>query len=137
LWIQYPSISEKLLNEALAWASDLATITENDISIIKHARKSLLFGNGKLWTKKDRSNSLFDTFNGHDVVDRLGCPHLTTISQLTTDHSQVKNLTKLSLPNIERCSLDETKHFVGFGRYLLHLLLFHFRSLVVIMPRSF
>jgi hypothetical protein len=32
----YPSISEKLLDEALAWASDLATITENDISIIKH-----------------------------------------------------------------------------------------------------
>jgi hypothetical protein len=43
----YPSISENLLNEALAWASDFATITENDISIIKHARKSLLFGNGK------------------------------------------------------------------------------------------
>ena len=39
----YPSISEKLLNEALAWASDLATITENDISIIKHARKSVYF----------------------------------------------------------------------------------------------
>jgi hypothetical protein len=38
----YPSISEKLLNEALAWASDLATITENDISIIKHARKSVV-----------------------------------------------------------------------------------------------
>ena len=56
----YPSISEKLLNEALAWASDLATITENDISIIKHARKSLLFGNGKLWTKNNGSNSLFD-----------------------------------------------------------------------------
>jgi hypothetical protein len=56
----YPSISENLLNEALAWASDLSTITENDISIIKHARKSLLFGNGKLWTKKDGSNSLFD-----------------------------------------------------------------------------
>jgi hypothetical protein len=27
----------------LAWASDLATITENDISIKKHARKSLDF----------------------------------------------------------------------------------------------
>jgi hypothetical protein len=34
----YPSISEKLLNEALARASDLATITENVISVIKHAR---------------------------------------------------------------------------------------------------
>jgi hypothetical protein len=49
----------------LAWASDLATITENDISIIKHARKSLLFGNGKLWTKKDGKNSLFDVTNTH------------------------------------------------------------------------
>ena len=67
----YPSISEKLLNEALAWASDLATITENDISIIKRARKSLLFGNGKLWTKKDGSNSLFDvtmgSFDGAEI----------------------------------------------------------------------
>jgi hypothetical protein len=53
----YPSISEKLLNEALAWASDLATITENDISIIKHARISLLFGNGKLWTKKTEATA--------------------------------------------------------------------------------
>jgi hypothetical protein len=34
----YPSISEKLLNEALAWASNLATISKNNISIVKHAR---------------------------------------------------------------------------------------------------
>jgi hypothetical protein len=51
----YPSISEKLLNEALAWASDLATITENDISIIKHARKSLLnFRQRQIMDKKRR-----------------------------------------------------------------------------------
>ena len=72
----YPSISEKLLNEALAWASDLATITENDISIIKLARKSLFFGNGKLWTKKDRSNSLFDvtmgSFDGAEICELVG-----------------------------------------------------------------
>ena len=72
----YPSISEKLLNEALAWASDLATITENDISIIKHARKYLLFGNGKLWTKKDGSNSLFDvtigSFDGAEICELVG-----------------------------------------------------------------
>ena len=72
----YPSISEKLLDEALAWASDLTTITENDISIIKHARKSLLFGNGKLWTKKDGSNSLFDvtmgSFDGAEICELIG-----------------------------------------------------------------
>jgi hypothetical protein len=74
----YPSISEKILNEALAWASDLATqITENDISIIKHARKSLLFGNGKLcMDKKDGSNSLFDvtmgSFDGAEICELVG-----------------------------------------------------------------
>ena len=70
----YPSISEKLLNEALAWASDLATITENDISIIKHARKSLLFSNGKLWTKKDGSNSFFTmgSFDGAEICELVG-----------------------------------------------------------------
>jgi hypothetical protein len=72
----YPSISEKLLNEALAQASDLATITENVISVIKHARKSLLFGNGKLWTKKDGSNSLFDvtigSFDGTEICELVG-----------------------------------------------------------------
>jgi hypothetical protein len=72
----YPSISQKLLNEALAWASGLATITENDISIIKRARKSLLFGNGKLWTKKDGSNSLSDvtmgSFDGAEICELVG-----------------------------------------------------------------
>ena len=37
----YPSISENLLDQALSWASNLADIWDEDISIIKHARKSL------------------------------------------------------------------------------------------------
>ena len=48
----YPSISEKLLDQALSWTSNLTTISENDILIIKHVRKSLLFNTGKPWTKK-------------------------------------------------------------------------------------
>jgi hypothetical protein len=72
----YQSISEKLLKEALTWASDLVTITENYISIIKHARNSPLLGNGKLWTKKDGSNSLFDvltgSFHGAEICDLVG-----------------------------------------------------------------
>ena len=35
----YPSISENLLDQALSWASSLADISHEDISIIKHARK--------------------------------------------------------------------------------------------------
>ena len=48
----YPSISEKLLDQALSWASNLTTLSDNDILIIKHATKSLLFNTGKPWTEK-------------------------------------------------------------------------------------
>ena len=65
----YPSISEKRLDQALSWASNLTTISDNDILIIKHARKSLLFNTGKPWTKKD-SEGLFDvTMGSHDGAE--------------------------------------------------------------------
>ncbi len=71
----YPSISENLLDQALSWASDLAIITKDEISIIKHARKSLLFNDGKPWTKKD-SNSLFDvtmgSYDGAEICELIG-----------------------------------------------------------------
>ena len=38
----YPSISEKLLNEALAWASELATITENDTKISTFRQRQIM-----------------------------------------------------------------------------------------------
>ena len=34
----YPSISEELLDKAISWASERTQITDQDISIIKHAR---------------------------------------------------------------------------------------------------
>jgi hypothetical protein len=46
-----------------SWASNLARMSKDDISIIKHARKSLLFNDGKPWLKKD-SNSLSDATIG-------------------------------------------------------------------------
>jgi hypothetical protein len=65
----YPSISEKLSDQALSWASNLTTTSDNDILIIKHARKSLLFNTGKPWTKKD-SEGLFDvTMGSHDGAE--------------------------------------------------------------------
>ena len=57
------------MDQALSWASNLTTISDNDILIIKHARKSLLFNTGKPWTKKD-SEGLFDvTMGSHDGAE--------------------------------------------------------------------
>ena len=39
----YPSITEDLLDKAIKWASNYTEITEDQLKIIKHARKSLLF----------------------------------------------------------------------------------------------
>ncbi len=47
-----PPISENLLDQALSWASNLVIIAKEEISIMKHARKSLLFNDGKPWIKK-------------------------------------------------------------------------------------
>ena len=70
-----PSISENLLDQALSWASNLASISNEDISIIKHARKSLLFSNGKPWTKNNNSN-LFDVtmgiYDGAEICELVG-----------------------------------------------------------------
>ena len=43
----YPSISEELLKRALQFASQYTTISQQDMDIILHARKSMLFGQGR------------------------------------------------------------------------------------------
>ena len=51
----YPSITEKLLNDSIKFAQTVCKIEENEIHIIKHACKSVLFYNGGTWVKKVKS----------------------------------------------------------------------------------
>ena len=48
----YPSISEKLLTNALNFAKEITNINREPIQIMYHARKSLLFCNEKSWMKR-------------------------------------------------------------------------------------
>ena len=69
----YPSITEKLLTDAINFANDYANINDEAISIIMHARKSL-FCDGDLWVKK--SGAEFDVttglFDGAEVCELVG-----------------------------------------------------------------
>ena len=65
----YPSITEDLLNKAISWASNQITITDQQIKIIKHARKSLLFNEGKPWVKKETNGTFDVTMGSYDGVD--------------------------------------------------------------------
>ena len=48
----YPSISKQLLLESFEYAKQIVKIEENEISIIMHARKSLLYNDSQPWTKR-------------------------------------------------------------------------------------
>ena len=70
----YPSISERLLSDALNFAKQHIDIPSREIEIIQHARKSLLFQEGDVWIKKN--GSLFDvtmgSYDGAEVCDLIG-----------------------------------------------------------------
>ena len=45
----YPSIFLTLFNNAIQYAWEITEITNHDISVIKHSRKTLLFSNNQPW----------------------------------------------------------------------------------------
>ena len=71
----YPSISEKLLRNALSYASQFVDIPKDHIEIIMHSRKSLLFKNEHPWVKKNKDN-MFDVtmgcWDGAEVCELTG-----------------------------------------------------------------
>ena len=68
-------VSEVELKLSISWAKTLTDNTEQHISIIKHARKSLLFYDEKTWLKRS-NQSLFDvtmgSYEGAEICELLG-----------------------------------------------------------------
>ena len=71
----YPSITETLLDKALTWARHHVEISDDEMDIIFHSRRSLLFSKGKTWMKAN-SSKLFDvtmgSFDGAEVCELVG-----------------------------------------------------------------
>ncbi|KAJ8027867.1 hypothetical protein HOLleu_29941 [Holothuria leucospilota] len=80
----YPSITEDLLSQALNFALLNDAISEQDLDIVMHCRKSLLFHDGKPWVKKS-SEDLFDvtmgSFDGAEICELVGTFPLHKITQ--------------------------------------------------------
>jgi len=120
----YPSIKEKLLNNALQFASSITPIKEKDKEIIHHSRKSLLFNNGETWMKKE--GNLFDVtmgaFDGAEVCELVGC---YILSQITTKFEKnniglyrddgLAVFKSLSGPQSERIKKQFQKYFKDNG----------------------
>ena len=86
----YPSISETLLKEALNFAKQHTQVTKNDLDVIMHARKSLLFNEDHVWIKK--KGGLFDVtmgaYDGAEICELVG----TYMLSLVTEKIDKKNI---------------------------------------------
>ena len=71
----YPSILENLLKNAISYAKQYVTITDQEVDIIMHSRKSLLFDQSTAWIKKN-DDGLFDvtmgSYDGAEVCELVG-----------------------------------------------------------------
>ena len=77
----YPSISEKLLNSALDFASSFECISDQEREIILHTKKSFLYNNTEPWCK--RGDTQFDvTMGSFDSAESCELVGLYILSQL-------------------------------------------------------
>ena len=78
------SITEDLLRKAIFFAQQDVEVSEEEITIIMHARKSLLFNNDQAWIKKE--NSDFDvtmgSYDGAEVCQLVGAFLLSRLEPL-------------------------------------------------------
>ena len=81
----YPSITEKKLHSAITFAKEHVNISENDVRLINHCRKSLLFNNQEPWKKKS-TESCFDvtmgSYDGADICELIGIYILSLLSTI-------------------------------------------------------
>ena len=71
----YPTITEKILDNAISFAKELTHVSDEKIRIIKHCRKSLLNNNETPWVKKNTPGN-FDvtmgSYDGAEVCELVG-----------------------------------------------------------------
>ena len=90
----YPSIKETLLNEAIQFAKEHVNITRNNVEVIFHARKSVLYNNGELKKEGGSFDVTMGVYDGVEVYELIGTYMLYLIGK------------KYDSKNIELCRLD-------------------------------
>ena len=98
----YPSISEKTLQAAIEFAADRVDVTTKDITIIHHARRSLLYTNGDTWIKKNIQstfNVAMGSYDGAEVCDLVGIHLLFQLKQLSNQNIGLHRDDDLAITN--------------------------------------
>ena len=119
----YPTIKKPLLDHAISWAKQYATLTNEDINIITHARKSFLFLNSQPWKKKsgDDFDVTMGAYDGAEVCELVGLYILHKMESLIDkNHLGLYRDDGLAVvegsgPEIERLRKEVFKLFKSLG----------------------
>ena len=119
----YPSITKQLLDYAITWGNQYATLTNEDINIVTHARKSFLFLNSQPWKKKngDDFDVTMGAYDGAEVCELVGLYILHKMEGLINkDHLGLYRDDGLAVvdgsgPEIERLRKEVFKLFKSLG----------------------
>ena len=118
----YPSISEDRLLKALNYASRFTTITQQDLQIITHAKKSLLYHQNSPWTKKNAN--MFDVTMGScdraETCELIGAYMLSLIgpkfkNEVGLYHDDGLAICKATLKEIEKTKQEVCQVFKSNG----------------------
>ena len=80
----YPSITKELLTESINFAKEHVQISNDDIDIIMHARKALLYNNNQPWVKRNGDPNFDVTMGSLDGAEASELVGLYLLSQLQT-----------------------------------------------------
>ena len=80
----YPQITEKILDNAIELAKEYTALSDDNIRIIKHCRKSLLFEKDTAWVNKGTAGN-FDvtmgSYDGAEVCELIGIYILSALGK--------------------------------------------------------
>ena len=81
----YPSISEDLLNRSIEFARTFVNVSDENLNIVMHTRKCLLFSANEQRVKKE-GNEMFDvtmgSYDGAEVCELVGLYLLSKIADI-------------------------------------------------------
>ena len=77
-------IAEDMLKTSLSFAKEYQDIPEEDIRIINHCRKSLLFNNNQQWKKKNAEGCFDVTMGSYDGAEICELVGIYILSRLST-----------------------------------------------------
>ena len=121
----YLSITETIFDKDLLFAKQYHNISNDNIRLIKHFRKSLLFSNNKVWEKK-HTESCFDvtmgSFDGAEECELVGIYMLCLLAKLNNKNEcglyrddRVLILQNVNSQQIDRMRRNIVKMFKDTG----------------------